>query len=73
MNAKYNITEIDLWEKDATLEIGGYKIYLQFDGDEPTLDDAIKYLVTERNSISSKGSAMKPLRSSSKISFRCTS
>lgn len=47
MNAKYNIVEIDLWEKDAVLEISGYKIYFQFDGDEPTLEDAIKYLVTE--------------------------
>lgn len=48
MNAEYKIIEIDLWEKDAILEINGYKIYFQFDGDDqPTIDDAIKYLVKE--------------------------
>ena len=48
MNAEYKIIEIDLWEKDAILEINGMRIYFQFDGDaQPTIDDAIKYLVKE--------------------------
>lgn len=48
MNAEYKILEIDLWEKDAILEIDGMKVYFQFDGnDQPTIVDAIRYLVKE--------------------------
>ena len=44
----YKIADVDYWEKDAILEINDYKIYFQFDGDEPTVEDAIKYLVKEQ-------------------------
>lgn len=48
MNAEYKIIEIDLWEKDAILEIDGMQVYFQFDGmEQPTIVDAIKYLVNE--------------------------
>lgn len=48
MNAEYKILEIDIWEKDAILEIDGMKVYFQFDGtSQPTIVDAIKYLVKE--------------------------
>ena len=48
MNAEYKIIEIDLWEKDAILEIDGMQVYFQFDGmEQPTIVDAIKYLVKE--------------------------
>jgi len=47
-NAEYKILEIDLWEKDAILEIEDWKVYFQFDGtDQPTIVDCIKYLVKE--------------------------
>lgn len=48
MDAEYKILEIDLWEKDAILEIDGMRVYFQFDGmKQPTIVDAIKYLVKE--------------------------
>lgn len=48
MDAEYKIIEIDLWEKDAILEIDGMRVYFQFDGmNQPTIVDAIKYLVKE--------------------------
>ena len=43
----FKIVDVDLWEKDAILEIDDYKIYFQFEGDVPTVEDAIKYLVKE--------------------------
>lgn len=47
-DAEYKILEIDLWEKDAILEIDDMKVYFQFDGmKQPTIVDAIKYLVKE--------------------------
>jgi len=48
MYAEYKILEIDIWKKEAILEIDGIKVYFQFDGsDQPTIVDAIKYLVKE--------------------------
>ena len=44
---EYKIVEVDLWEKDAILLVGDKKVYFQFDGDEPTLEDAVWYLVKE--------------------------
>lgn len=47
-DAEYKILEIDLWEKDAILEIDDMKVYFQFDGmEQPTIVDCIKYLVKE--------------------------
>ena len=47
-DAEYKIVEIDLWEKDAILEIDDMKVYFQFDGmEQPTIVDCIKYLVKE--------------------------
>lgn len=46
-NCEYNIVEVDYWEKDAILIIEEMEVYFQFDGDEPTFKDAIKYLIKE--------------------------
>jgi hypothetical protein len=43
---KYTITYIDYWEQDAVLEIGDLRVYFQF-SKEPTLREAIQYLVKE--------------------------
>ena len=43
---KYAITYIDYWEQDAVLEIGDLRVYFQF-SKEPTLREAIQYLVKE--------------------------
>ena len=39
------IKDIDYWEKDAILEIGEEEYYFQFEGDEPTIEDAMSYLL----------------------------
>ena len=38
----YSITDVDYWEKDATLVIGEKEYFFRFEGDEPTLRDAIE-------------------------------
>ena len=43
---KHTITYIDYWEQDAVLEVGDLKVYFQF-SKEPTLREAIQYLVKE--------------------------
>ena len=43
---KYTITYLDYWEQDAVLEIGDLRVYFQF-SKEPTLREAIQYLVKE--------------------------
>lgn len=46
LQAKYEITEIDYWEQDATLVIEGRRVYFQF-SKEPTLAEAIDFLVRD--------------------------
>lgn len=47
MECKVYIVDIDYWEKDATLLVGDQKYFFQFEGDEPTVEDAITYLVND--------------------------
>lgn len=37
----YKIVDVDLWEHDAIFEFQGERIYFQFAGDTPTIDDVI--------------------------------
>lgn len=43
INLEYKIVDVDLWEKDAILELDGDRYYFQFDGEYPTLKDFIEY------------------------------
>jgi hypothetical protein len=46
MNSKdYQIVDIDYWNKDATFVVGHHRLYFQFDGDEPTLEDVRNDLI----------------------------
>lgn len=46
MNRKdYRIVDIDYFNKDAVLEVYEYRIYFQFYGEEPTLEDVRKDLI----------------------------
>ena len=47
--AEYQITDIDYWEKDATLVVDGQRFYFQFSDTsrKPTLLDALRFLQSE--------------------------
>ena len=43
------IASVDYWEKDALLVIGSAHHYFQFDGDDVTLLDALKFFEKEEH------------------------
>ena len=48
---EYQIVDIDYWEQDAILFIGGQRLYFQWDAkDHPTLIDALSYFSNEIDS-----------------------
>lgn len=41
----YEITDVDVWEKDAILKIGGQEFYFQLgDNDSASITDALDYI-----------------------------
>ncbi|MCK9532603.1 MAG: hypothetical protein M0R77_19100 [Gammaproteobacteria bacterium] len=48
---EYQIVDIDYWEQDAILFIGGQRLYFQWDAkNPPTLIDALNYFKNEIDS-----------------------
>ena len=41
------IVDVDLWENDASLVAYDHKIYFQFSGTNPNMEDAINFIVNE--------------------------
>lgn len=47
-SVEYIIADIDYWEQDADLYIGGHRFYFQFSKEAgPTLEEALKFIKSE--------------------------
>lgn len=47
-----DIVDVDLWENDACLLVYNKRIYFQFDGNNPNMEDAINFIIAELDVLS---------------------